>query len=69
MHLHLNIVPVQKFYYVNSDYEFKWKLIKSYLGDDDDHDDYNSDSNKEEDRTYTKQEIQTMLKTVTYRSL
>ena len=33
------LVTVQKFYYVNSDYEFKWKLIKSYLGDDDDDDD------------------------------
>ncbi|MDR4510123.1 MAG: hypothetical protein MRJ93_00260 [Nitrososphaeraceae archaeon] len=26
---------IKKFYYVNSDYEFKWKLIKMYLGDDD----------------------------------
>ena len=57
------LVTVQKFYYVNSDYEFKWKLIKSYLGDDDDDDD--NDSKIEEDRPYTKKEIQTMLKTAT----
>ena len=24
---------LKKFYYVNSDYDFKWKLIKSYLGE------------------------------------
>ena len=57
------LVTVQKFYYVNSDYEFKWKLIKSYLGDDDDDDD--NDSKIEENRPYTKKEIQTMLKTAT----
>ncbi len=55
---------LKKFYYVNSDYEFKWKLIKSYLGDDDDGDN-NDSNNNEEDRPYTKKEIQTMLKTAT----
>ena len=54
--------PVKKFYYVNLDYEFKWGLIKMYLGDDDD--DNNSIVQEgEEDRPYTRQEIQTMLKT------
>jgi hypothetical protein len=60
--------PIKKFYYVNSDYDFKWKLIKNYLGDDDDTDgDINNNNNDEvfEDRPYTKQEIQTMLKTAT----
>ena len=53
---------VKKFYYVNSDYEFKWKLIKMYLGDDD----YDVDEgNGIENRPYTKQEIQTMLNTST----
>lgn len=51
---------LKKFYYVNSDYDFKWKLIKSYLGDDDDEDDDN-ESKIEEDRPYTKKEIQTMV--------
>ncbi len=55
---------LKKFYYVNSDYEFKWKMIKSYLGDDDDGDN-NDSNNNEEDRPYTKKEIQTMLKTAT----
>jgi hypothetical protein len=51
---------LKKFYDVNSDYDFKWKLIKSYLGDDDDEDDDN-ESKIEEDRPYTKKEIQTMV--------
>ncbi|MDR4512611.1 MAG: site-specific integrase [Nitrososphaeraceae archaeon] len=54
---------IKKFYYVNSDYEFKWKLIKMYLGDDDDQ---NTDTTEtapiEEDRPYTRDEIHTMLK-------
>ena len=54
--------PVKKFYYVNLDYEFKWSLIKMYLGDDDDGN--NSIVQEgEEDRSYTRLEIQTMLKT------
>jgi hypothetical protein len=55
---------IKKFYYVNSEYEFKWKLIKMYLGDDDDNLD-NYASIAEENRPYTKSEIQTMLKTAT----
>ena len=52
---------IKKFYYVNSDYDFKWKLIKMYLGDDDD----DVEDDHEQDRPYTKKEIQTMLKTAT----
>ena len=33
------LVPIRKFYYVNSDYQFKWDLITSYLGNDDTDDD------------------------------
>jgi integrase len=71
------LVAIRKFYYVNSDYQFKWDLITSYLGnddtEDDDNDNYNFDENnnennnnnnnyeQEEDRPYTKQEIQTMF--------
>ena len=29
------LVAIKKFYYVNSDYQFKWDLITSYLGNDD----------------------------------
>ncbi|HSF51335.1 MAG TPA: site-specific integrase, partial [Nitrososphaeraceae archaeon] len=47
---------IKKFYYVNSDYEFKWSLIKMYLGNDD-------DDVEVEDRPYTREEIQIMLKT------
>ena len=54
---------IKKFYYVNSDYDFKWKLIKMYLGDDDDVDD--DSITAEDNRPYTKKEIQTMLKTAT----
>jgi integrase len=50
---------VKKFYYVNSDFEFKWNLIKMYLGNDDEED----DSDQQKDRPYTRSEIQTMLKT------
>jgi integrase len=60
----LYLDAVKKFYYVNSDFDFKWKLIKMYLGDDDDDNDDNDNNNSSiEDRPYTKQEIQTMLKT------
>ena len=33
------LVAIKKFYYVNSDYQFKWDLITSYLGNDDTDDD------------------------------
>jgi hypothetical protein len=72
---------VKKFYYVNSDYDLKWSLIKMYLGNDDT-DDYdssyttiqgnpsNDDGEKngidvEADRPYTRAEIQKMLTTAT----
>lgn len=60
---------IKKFYYTNSDYDFKWKLIKMYLGDDDD--DVENDVNivgegqELKNRPYTKSEIQTMLNTAT----
>lgn len=56
--------PVKKFYFVNLDYEFKWQLIKMYLGDDDDGN-TTIIQEGEDDRPYTRQEIQTMLKTAT----
>ena len=31
----LYLSAIRKFYYVNSDYNFKWHLITSYLGNDD----------------------------------
>jgi hypothetical protein len=51
---------IKKFYYVNSDYDFKWKLIKMYLGDDDDDIEHNNHTEGQEleDRPYTKSEIQ-----------
>jgi len=52
---------MKKFYYVNTDYSFKWDLIKSYLGEDDDQDD-TSTTLPIEDRPYTRDEIHTMLK-------
>jgi len=58
---------IKKFYYVNSDYDFKWSLIKMYLGNDDTDDEYEDGNENEilEDRPYNKSEIQTMLKTAT----
>jgi hypothetical protein len=60
---------IKKFYYVNSEYDFKWPLIKMYLGNDDTDNEYEDDDNNDneivEDRPYTKSEIQTMLKTAT----
>ena len=47
---------LKKFYYVNSEYEFKWPLIKMYLGNDD-------DDIEVDDRPYTREEIRTMLNT------
>jgi site-specific recombinase XerD len=32
----LYLAAIRKFYYVNSDYQFKWNLITMYLGSDDD---------------------------------
>jgi integrase len=54
--------PIKKFYYVNLDYEFKWSLIKMYLGNDD-YEDNSIVQEGEEDRPYNRSEIQKMLKT------
>ncbi len=61
------LVPIRKFYYVNSDYQFKWDLITLYLGnddtDDEDEDKLNLEKQKEqeEDRPYSKEEVKTMF--------
>ena len=55
----LYLSAVKKFYYVNSDYKFKWDLINKYLGNDDTDDDEKEES--QEDRPYTKEEIKTMF--------
>ena len=62
----LYLSPLRKFYYVNTDYQFKWDLINSYLGnddtDDDDYNEVNSDLEQEQDdRPYTKEEIKQMF--------
>ena len=54
------LVAIKKFYYVNSDYQFKWDLISSYLGNEDTDVDYD-DSSEGEDRPYSKEEIKTMF--------
>ena len=56
---------IKKFYYVNSDYEFKWSLIKMYLGDDDDDNTESFAMPSEEDCPYKRSEIQAMLKSGT----
>ncbi len=55
------LVPLRKFYYVNSDYQFKWDLITSYLGNDDTDDDEEIERELEEDRPYSKEEIKIMF--------
>jgi integrase len=71
----LYLAAIRKFYYVNSDYQFKWNLITMYLGSDDDdtiQDDYynnkhpiikyDDDENEgEDDRPYTMDEIRKMF--------
>ena len=59
---------VRKFYYVNSDYEFKWDSITSYLGNDDNDDDNDKEElvppNEDttiEDRPYTRAELKQMF--------
>ncbi|HSE99704.1 MAG TPA: hypothetical protein VLA48_02320 [Nitrososphaeraceae archaeon] len=60
------LAPIKKFYYVNSDYQFKWDLINMYLGNDDttstDDDEDNGrnrilEEEDEEDRPYTMEEV------------
>jgi len=38
----LYLFVIKKFYVVNTDYQFKWKLINMYLGNDDTDDDNNN---------------------------
>ena len=54
---------IRKFYYVNTDYNFKWPLINSYLGSDDTTDEDEEDDYDEslEDRPYTMEEVKTMF--------
>ena len=61
----LYLSAIKKFYYVNSDYQFKWDLINMYLGDDDggggEDNETTATKNEEvveEDRPYSKEEIQ-----------
>ena len=58
------LAPIRKFYYVNSDYQLKWDLIISYLGNDDtdndndnDNEDLIEDQETVEDRPYSREEI------------
>ena len=61
----LYLSVIKKFYIVNTDYQIKWNLIKMYLGNDDT-DNYNDEAQEgeeeqeQEDRPYTKEEIQKM---------
>jgi site-specific recombinase XerD len=67
----LYLSAIRKFYYVNSDYQFKWDLITSYLGNDDtddtdDHNNNNSDlilteREEQQDRPYSRTEIKQMF--------
>jgi len=64
----LYLSAIRKFYYVNSDYQFKWDLITSYLGNDDIDDDTDNHNNspdltegEQQDRPYSKEEIKTMF--------
>ena len=64
----LYLSAIRKFYYVNSEYQFKWDLINSYLGNDDTDDDVKSnnssdltDGGEQQDRPYSKIEIKQMF--------
>jgi hypothetical protein len=63
----LYLSVIKKFYIVNSDYQIKWNLINMYLGNDDTDNGYDGDDIREEvgeeqeDRPYTKEEIQKMF--------
>lgn len=63
----LYLSVIKKFYIVNTDYQIKWKLINMYLGNDDTDNDDNDDDTREgggeeqEDRPYSKEEIQKMF--------
>jgi integrase len=62
----LYLSVIKKFYVVNTDYQIKWKLINMYLGNDDNDDDNNDNNDDDvdqdqEDRPYTRTEIQKMF--------
>jgi integrase len=65
----LYLSVIKKFYVVNTDYQFKWKLINMYLGNDDTDDDNNIDDpdledqqeEGQDDRPYSREEIQQMF--------
>ena len=64
----LYLSAVKKFYFANSDYNFKWNLIISYLGNDDtdeEEDDQNNNSDltdgEQQDRPYSREEIKQMF--------
>ena len=52
---------IKKFYIVNTDYQIKWNLINMYLGNDNTDNGYDDDireGEEQEDRPYSKEEIQ-----------
>ncbi|MDF2737566.1 MAG: site-specific recombinase XerD, partial [Nitrososphaeraceae archaeon] len=70
----LYLTAIKKFYFVNSDYQFKWNLIDSYLGNDDNYTDTNTTNDndyselgkdsleqEDQDRPYTRKEVQKMF--------
>jgi integrase len=62
----LYLSAIKKFYIVNTDYPFKWNLINMYLGNDDTDDDdpdlvEDQEGEQEQDRPYTREEIQQMF--------
>ena len=66
----LYLSVVKKFYIVNTDYPFRWKVINMYLGNDDTTTTITTDNDiteeedqeqLEEDRPYTKKEVQKMF--------
>jgi hypothetical protein len=60
----LYLSVIKKFYIVNTDYQIKWNLINMYLGNDDTdngYDDNVQEGEEQEDRPYSKEEIQKMF--------
>lgn len=60
----LYLSVIKKFYIVNTDYQIKWNLINMYLGNDDTdngYDDNIQEGEEQEDRPYSKEEIQKMF--------
>ena len=47
---YLYLSAIRKFYYGNSDYQFKWDLIVSYLGNDDDEDNHELEYEQEQQK-------------------